>query len=100
MRWLKSDRAKNPESRQVIRGLWFLFNIGWFVALSLILPTAIGLWLDSPERLNSRPLCTLIGFILGTIIAGFGLYRMLRQFVIEQKNIDNVKNSRKEQSIE
>jgi NhaP-type Na+/H+ or K+/H+ antiporter len=83
MRWLKSDRAKKTENQQVVTGLWFLFNIGWFVALSLIIPTAIGLWLDSPERLNSRPLCTLIGFVLGTIIAGFGLYRMLRQFVIE-----------------
>jgi hypothetical protein len=93
MRWLKSDRANKPANRQLIRGLWFLFNIGWFVALSLILPTAIGLWLDSPERLNSRPLCTLIGFVLGTIIAGFGLYRMLRQFITEQKNIDNEKNS-------
>jgi len=44
--------------------------------------------LDAPERLNSRPLCTLIGFVLGVSAAGYGLYRMLRQFIDEQKKMD------------
>jgi hypothetical protein len=92
---LKTDNAGKPEKKQILRSLGFLFNIGWFVALSLVIPTAIGLWLDAPERLNTRPLCTLIGFGLGTIIAGYGLYSMLHQFMNEQKNMDKIKNTDK-----
>lgn len=97
---LKQDSAKKPEKRQLIRGLWFLFNVGWFVALSIVVPTLIGLWLDAPERLNSRPLCTLIGFALGSMVAIYGLYRMLRQFIDEQKDMDIKKNVKKEQDSE
>jgi len=85
---IKKDSELKPDKRQLLRGFWFLFNVGWYVALSLILPTALGLWLDAPERLNSRPLCTLIGFVLGVSAAGYGLYRMLRQFIDEQKKMD------------
>jgi hypothetical protein len=94
---LKPTGASVPEKRQLLRGLWLLFNIGWYVALSLIIPTAIGLWLDAPERLNSRPLYTLIGFILGTMIAGYGLYIMLRRFATEQKDMNDGKDSTREQ---
>jgi hypothetical protein len=90
---IKKDSELKPEKRQLLRGLWFLFNVGWYVTLSLIVPTAIGLWLDAPERLNSRPLCALIGFILGTMTAGYGLYRMLRQLINEQKAMDTDMNS-------
>jgi hypothetical protein len=96
----KQDKAEKPEKRQLIQGLWFLFNVGWFVALSLVLPTAIGLWLDAPERFNSRPLCTLIGFALGIMTAGYGLYRMLRQFTEKQKDMVTKMNSKKEQDSE
>ena len=98
---LKSDKELKPEKRQLLRGFWFLFNVGWYVALSLVVPTAIGLWLDAPERFNSRPLCTLIGLLLGTTAAAYGLYRMLRQFIKEQKDMDTKKNSiNKEQDSE
>jgi hypothetical protein len=97
---LREDKQQRSEKRQLLTGLWFLFNVGWYVALSLIVPTAIGLWLDAPERLNSRPLCTLIGFLIGTMVAGYGLYRMLNQFIREQKRMDAEKNSKKEQDSE
>jgi hypothetical protein len=101
MPMLKSDKELKPEKRQLLRGFWFLFNVGWYVALSLVVPTAIGLWLDAPERFNSRPPCTLIGLLLGTTVAGYGLYRMLRQFINEQKDMDTKKNSiNKEQDSE
>ena len=101
MPMIKKDKELKPEKKQLLRGFWFLFNVGWYVALSLIVPTAIGLWLDAPERLNSRPLCTLIGFVLGTMTAGYGLYRMLRQLINEQKDMDIKKNSiNKEQDSE
>jgi hypothetical protein len=97
---LRQDKEQKSEKRQLLRSFWFLFNVGWYVALSLVVPTLIGLWLDAPERLNSRPLCTLIGFVTGTMVAGYGLYRMLRQFIKEQKVMDVKKNSIKEQDSE
>jgi hypothetical protein len=97
---LRQAKEQKSEKRQLLRGLWFLFNVGWYVALSLVVPALIGLWLDAPERLNSRPLCTLIGFITGTMVAGYGLYRMLRQLIKEQKDMEATKNSIKEQDSE
>ncbi len=87
---IKKEKVEKSDKKSVIKGLWFLFNVGWYVALSIVLPIALGLWLDAPERLNSRPLCTLIGFILGTSLAGYGLYRMLKKFLAdEMKNGTN-----------
>ena len=68
-----------------MRPFWFLFTVGWYVALSLVIPTVIGFWLDRPEKFDSHPLFTLIGFGVGTVLAFYGLYRMLRQFQAEQK---------------
>jgi len=101
MPMINKDNELKPEKRQLLRGFWFLFNVGWYVALSLVVPILIGKWLDSPERLNSGLLCTLIGFALGTMTAGYGLYRMLRQLINEQKAMDTKKNSiNKEQDSE
>jgi len=86
-------KPEKPKHKEWARPLWFLFTVGWYVALSVILPTLLGLWLDSPERFASRPLFTLIGFFLGTVIAFYGLYRMLRQFYREQKEQDKGKES-------
>jgi hypothetical protein len=87
----KSDK---PTSKECVRPLWFLFTVGWFVALSVTIPTMIGFWLDSPGRFDSRPLFTLIGFFLGTVIAFYGLYQMLRRFYREQKDQDKGKESK------
>jgi len=86
-------KPEKPKYKEWARPLWFLFTVGWYVALSVVLPTVLGLWLDSPERFDSRPLFTLIGFFLGTVIAFYGLYRMLRQFYREQKEQDKGKES-------
>lgn len=81
-------KPEKPMSRELVRLLGFLFTVGWYVALSLVIPTAIGYWLDRPERFNSRPLYTLIGFGIGTVIAFYGLYVMLRRFQRAQKDQD------------
>jgi len=59
--------------------------VGWYVALSLLIPVGIGYWLDRPEVLNKRPLFTLIGLGVGTVIAFFGLFRMLLRYQAEQE---------------
>ena len=60
-----------------------LIGIGWYVALSIVLPAVGGLWLDT--RLNIRPLFTLVGLGIGIVVAFYGVYRMLRQFQFVEK---------------
>lgn len=69
------------------RPVQFLLTVGWYVALSLIIPVGIGYWLDRPEALNKGPLFTLIGLGLGTLIAFGGLIRMLFRFQAEQEEL-------------
>ena len=88
------NKPEQPKSREWLKPLGFLFTIGWYVALSVIIPTGIGYWLDLPRQFNARPLCTLVGFGLGTVVAFYGLYRMLRQFYREQKATEQ--NSKKD----
>ncbi len=83
---------KVQQKKEWVRPLWFLFSVGWYVALSLAIPSGIGLWLDRPENLNKKPLFTLIGFGIGTVVAFYGLYRMLRQFYLEQQKLEKSRN--------
>jgi hypothetical protein len=82
---VRHNKPEQPKAKEWIRPLWFLFTVGWYVALSVLIPTGIGFWVDQPEQFNNSPLYTLIGFGFGTVIAFYGLYRMLRQFYAEQK---------------
>ncbi|MBI4282321.1 MAG: AtpZ/AtpI family protein [Chloroflexi bacterium] len=49
--------------------------MGWYVATSIILGLLGGLWLD--RKLGTLPLFTLVGVILGTVAAFYGIYRMM-----------------------
>jgi F0F1-type ATP synthase assembly protein I len=55
------------------------------VALSLLVPVGIGYWLDRPQVFDKRPLFTFIGLGVGTVIAFFGLFRMLLRYQAEQE---------------
>ena len=61
-----------------------------------MIPVAIGYWLDRPGTLNKAPLFTLIGLVVGTIIAFGGLIRMLLRYQAQQeerrKNKQNKNN--------
>lgn len=72
-----------------------LIGIGWYVALSIVLPAGGGLWLDT--RLNSRPLFTLVGLGIGIVVAFYGVYRMLRQFQVLEKEQQARDETNKEQ---
>ena len=65
--------------------LRLLSTVGWYVALSVMVPVGIGYWLDRPEMLNKQPLFTLIGLGVGTFIAFFGLIRILLRYQAEQE---------------
>ena len=71
--------------KEWVKPLQFLLTVGWYVALSLIIPVAIGYWLDAPTMFNKRPLFTLIGLGFGTFVAFFGLFKMLVRYQAEQE---------------
>jgi uncharacterized membrane protein len=73
--------------KEWVRPLQFLLTVGWYVVLSLIIPVGIGFWLDRPEMFNKRPLFTLIGLGVGTVVAFFGLFRMLIRYQAEQEKL-------------
>ncbi len=77
--------------------LRLLLTVGWFVALSLMIPVGIGYWLDRPEMLNKAPLFTFIGLGVGTFIAFFGLIRMLLRYQAEQEDIGKTEKNKSEE---
>ena len=80
--------------KEWVRPLQFLLTVGWYVALSLIIPVAIGYWLDRPAMFNKSPLFTLLGLVVGTVIAFGGLIRMLLRYQAEQEELRKKKNHR------
>jgi len=81
--------------KEWVRPLQFLLTVGWYVALSLIIPVGIGYWLDRPEVFDKRPLFTLIGLGVGTVVAFFGLFRMLLRYQAEQETVRKNKKEMK-----
>ena len=61
-----------------------LLIVGFYVPLSLLIPTGMGLWCDK-KVFHTFPLCTLIGLGIGTVIMVYGVYQMVRPFVKEAK---------------
>lgn len=59
-----------------------LIGIGWYFAISILLGIAVGLWLDS--KADTDPLFTLIGLLVGLVVAFVGGYRMLADTVLRQ----------------
>lgn len=49
-------------------------QLGWIVALSLLIPLGIGLWLD--RRLDTTPLFIVVGMIVGILAATVGTVRI------------------------
>jgi F0F1-type ATP synthase assembly protein I len=75
--------------------LQFLLTVGWYVALSLIIPVGIGYWLDRPGMFDKRPLFTFIGLGVGTVVAFFGLFRMLIKYQAYQAEQEKLKKDNK-----
>jgi len=80
--------------KEWVRPLNFLITIGWYVALSLIIPVGIGYWLDRSDMSNKSPLYTLIGLGVGTVMAFGGLIKMLLRYQAEQEELRKNKQNK------
>ena len=58
-----------------------LLGLGWYIALCIVLGVGGGLWLDS--KLDVQPLFTLLGLVLGSALAVYGVYKMVRPLLNE-----------------
>jgi F0F1-type ATP synthase assembly protein I len=54
-------------------------GVGWYMALSLLAGILGGLWLDN--RFGTLPILTIIGLVLGSVLAFYGAYRMVLPLV-------------------
>ena len=52
-----------------------LLGLGWYVAVCIVAGAAGGIWLDRVTGLI--PLFTLLGVLIGTVAAFYGLYKMV-----------------------
>ena len=52
-----------------------LLGLGWYIAFCIILGIVGGVWLD--RWLNTRALFTLLGVVVGSVLAFYGVYKMI-----------------------
>ena len=55
-----------------------VMGIGWLIGGSIALGAGVGWWLDN--RLDTSPLLTLVGLVIGVISAFLAMIRLLRAF--------------------
>ncbi len=61
-----------------------LTGIGFYVATCIVGGAFVGWWLG-----DKRPLFIVVGLVAGLVIAAYGVYRMIRSLINEQKNKEN-----------
>ncbi|MFQ5860172.1 MAG: AtpZ/AtpI family protein [Dehalococcoidia bacterium] len=67
-----------------------LMGLGWYIALAILAGTLGGLWLDGV--LNTRPWFTLLGVLVGSVVAFYGVYRMVVPLLGQQRPGDEESN--------
>ncbi|MDA1215321.1 MAG: AtpZ/AtpI family protein [Chloroflexi bacterium] len=69
-----------------ITGLQFT-GIGWYLAAAILGGTFAGVWLDGLA--GTKPLFTLLGVLLGIIVAFYGTYKMLVTFLADEGSYED-----------
>ena len=64
-----------------------LIGVGFYIGGSIVLGVVVGRWLDS--KLNTEPILVIVGLIVGTIVAFYGVYRMLLPLIGNQRDRRN-----------
>ena len=70
-----------------------LTGLGWYVAACIVLGVLGGLGLD--KLIGTTPLFTLLGTVLGTIAAFWGLYKLVQPVLNNVKRQDVPNKGRK-----
>lgn len=70
-----------------------LTGLGWYVAVCIVLGVVGGLGLD--KLIGTKPLFILLGTVLGTIAAFWGLYKLVQPVLNSVKRQDVSNKGRK-----
>ena len=70
---MKNNDQKDNDS--LWRSVALLGQVGWTIALSTVVGLGIGLFIDS--KLQSSPVATLIGLLLGLAAGIYNVYRLI-----------------------
>ncbi|MBI4337066.1 MAG: AtpZ/AtpI family protein [Chloroflexi bacterium] len=66
-------------------------GLGWYIALCILAGIVGGYFLD--RWLGTKPLFILVGILLGTVVAFYGVYRMVAPLMSMEKNGGSPRNS-------
>ena len=69
-----------------------LVGVGWFVAICIVGGAVIGIVLD--KKLDTEPILSLVFLTLGTVLALFGVWRMLAPGIQKPKKPGDDKEQR------
>ena len=64
-----------------VRVVQFLI-LGWYVGFCIVGGIAVGVIVDA--KMGTGPVLTVVGLILGILLAFFGLYRMVRSIAFKE----------------
>ena len=71
-----------------------LTGLGWYIAFCVVAGIVLGIVLDRLTGLS--PLFTIIGVLLGSILAFWGVYKMILPVLYGSRNPDAAKQGRDE----
>ena len=71
-----------------------LTGLGWYVALCIVIGVAGGLGLD--KLAGTIPLFTLLGTVLGSVVAFWGLYKMVQPLLYAANQGNTAAKGRKQ----
>ena len=70
-------------------GVFRFVGIGWYIAFCILLGTLGGRWLGQKLDVSgSEAIFTIIGLLLGLVVAFFGTYRMFKAMTSNSQNGD------------
>ena len=70
-----------------------LTGLGWYVAFCIVIGVVGGIWLD--RFAGTRLLFTLLGTVLGSVAAFWGVYKMILPVLYGAKHGDMTRKGRK-----
>ena len=71
-----------------------LTGLGWYTGICIVIGVVGGLGLD--KLTDTAPLCTLLGTVLGSIVAFWGLYKMVQPVLYGMKSGESTGDKRGE----
>ena len=61
-----------------------LMGVGFFISMCILVGTFGGLWLDS--KLDTKPIFVIVGLLTGLVVAGYGVYQMIRPLISNRQD--------------